>query len=284
MNSQNIEPVLTKNKIFNSVDLSVWLILLVLLALDLYFFKTNQQLESFISLFGFAVFLAQIVFAIIFFQGQICNGQRKNLLKVNRSLAGFWLLYLVLNIALGNHYTPIILFNLIAFIFTLILQAQAKALGKDDVSEYTIDQKAVFNLLLAIAILAGLAYLISVINLLAVGLVQYNPFIAPVIAMTFAVLMLKIARNRLDNFRVILNFIQIIALLVNALVSLVVVFIAYRSGNISAVSIGYILYFVIHLILAAIVSYGFIASKKLNLAIMLFVFLLSLCLVFTLCV
>ena len=213
----------------------------MVLGIDLFIFSLQPEKRTMPHL-GVGVLIAQLISLLVFYRGEICPGQRGRLIKVNLTFAIYWAVWLLISL-LHNH-TLTNVMSVCGLSVVYFIWKQPKT------------EKICNSFLLMAALIAGLgclSYLMIFIVLPASAFAEYNPF-APILAgVILANLALVIARNRLQGFIALLPLAMIILLALNALAMFLFLLLNGMESAVDSDSIfAYIIYFVCHFVIAAI--------------------------------
>lgn len=228
----------TKN-IFTSLFFIV-----ILLVMDLFTLSLQPQAKA-ISHLSVGVLFAQMVVFLVFSQGQICNGQRSRLIKVNLYLLLYWSIWLFISLFSNYHYVITDLVSLcgIAGCLAAWFQPQDPQMRK--------------SILILGALLSGLGiicYFLMFMDLSWHFFPQYNLFAQLLMGVILANILLVISRNRLHGFIALLPLVMLIFLLLNAMAVLGFMAYAYSSAVTFANEFALGLYFLLHLVIVAIIA------------------------------
>lgn len=215
----------------------------MVLGIDLFIFSLQSEKQTMPHL-GVGVLVAQLISLLVFYRGEICPGQRGRLIKVNMTFAIYWAVWLLISLLQNNH-TLTNVMSVCGLSVVYFIWKQPKT------------EKIRNSFLLMAALIAGLgclSYLMIFTVLPASDFAEYNPF-APILSgVILANLALVIARNRLQGFIALLPLAMIILLALNALAMFFIFY--FLNGMESAVNsdsvFAYIIYFVCHFAIAAI--------------------------------
>ena len=209
--------------------------------IDLFIFSVQPEKRTMPHL-GVGVLIAQLISLLVFYRGEICPGQRGRLIKVNLTFAIYWAVWLLISL-LHNH-TLTNVMSVCGLSVVYFIWKQPKT------------EKICNSFLLMAALIAGLgclSYLMIFTVLPASTFDEYNPF-APILSgVILANLTLVIARNRLQGFIALLPLAMIILLALNALAMFLFLLLNGMESAVDSDSIfAYIIYFVCHFVIAAI--------------------------------
>ena len=213
----------------------------MVLGIDLFIFSLQPEKQTMPHL-GVGVLVAQLISLLVFYRGEICPGQRGRLIKVNLTFAIYWAVWLLISL-LHNH-TLTNVMSVCGLSVVYFIWKQPKT------------EKICNSFLLMAALIAGLgclSYLMIFTVLPASDFAEYNPF-APILSgVILANLALVIARNRLQGFIALLPLAMIILLALNALAMFLFLLLNGMESAVNSDSIfAYIIYFICHFVIAAI--------------------------------
>lgn len=247
--------------------LSALLPLLFLLAIDLTAMLEGYSFFRAISHFSFAIFTAQLICQVVFWRGDICNGQRSRLVQLNFVFALFWAIWFLASLFSNYHYILMDIMAVCGIIATISVWGQPQ-------------QQSLRNNLLVIgltAIVLGMLIYLWLFTLLpSLSRLQFSPFSQWVTGIILAYILLLMAKNRLQNFIALLPLLAILGLIANALWALGVLFL--YQNELAQVMWYYSLYFILHLLLLGCWAYPIWYKTKLNYILLLFMLELSVCL------
>lgn len=217
----------------------------VVLAVDLFIFALKPQTQG-IPHLGLAVWVAQLLSLLVFYKGEICPGQRGRLIKVNLAFALYWSVWMVVSILPAYHHTLTNIMSLCGLSVVYFIWKQPK-------------EEKLRNSFLLMATLVGglgvLGYVISLSLLPWAAFAEYNP-IAPILAgVILAHLSLVMAKSRLQGFIALLPLVMIMLLILNALVMFIFLVLNGLESAVNSESIfAYAIYFICHLVMAAVLA------------------------------
>ncbi|MFZ7229699.1 hypothetical protein ACLSZN_00745 [Avibacterium avium] len=244
--------------------ITCFLPLLLLISLDSFALYLQGQSKA-ISHFSLAVFVAQLLCILVCHKGEICNGQRSRLIKVNNYFLIYWIFWLLLSLFSNYHYVLTDMLCLCGIGSTLAIYFQSADLQL---------RKAI---LFFGALLAGLGivvYGLIFTQLSWVALLPYSPFGQILLGVILAYLVLVISKNRLQGFIALLPLIMIVCLLLNAIFSVLLVYLV-QSAVIFSNELALGLYFLLHLVLMAIIAFPIIKQTKLSYQTLLLLFFIT---------
>lgn len=214
-----------------------------------------QEQPKAISHLSFAVLIAQLLCLLVFYRGQICNGQRARLINVNRYLILYWCFWLILSLFSNYHYVLTDMVSLCGIGLTLAILFQP--------AEEPL-RRSMLLLGGLLGILGLLVYGLIFFQLPWLSLFSYNIFGQILAGVILANLCLVIAKNRLQGFIRLLPLVMIIFLLLNGILSATLIYIAYQSAVIFYNELSLGLYFALHLILMGIIAFPILKNTKLG--------------------
>ena len=214
----------------------------MVLGIDLFIFSLQSEKQTMPHL-GVGVLVAQLISLLVFYRGEICPGQRGRLIKVNLTFAIYWAVWLVISLLQNNH-TLTNVMSVCGLSVVYFTWKQPKT------------EKIRNSFLLMAALIAGLgclSYLMIFTVLPASDFAEYNPFAQILAGVILANLALVIARNRLQGFIALFPLSMIILLALNALAMFLFLLLNGMESTVNSDSIfAYIIYFVCHFVIAAI--------------------------------
>ncbi|OOR99642.1 hypothetical protein B0186_07365 [Canicola haemoglobinophilus] len=217
--------------------------ILFLIAIDFFTMSLQAQAKA-IPHLSLAVLVAQLLSVLVFTKGEICNGQRSRLLKVNLYFLPYWSLWLFISLFSNYHYVLTDLVCLSGIGVTLSIWQQPKDLQM---------RKSLLMLGTLMGGLGAVIYLLIFIDLPLIYLPQYNPMAQTLLGIILANLLLVIAKNRLQGFIALLPFFMLITLLLNALIVLGILVLASQH-IVFPNQLAWGLYFILHLIVMGAIA------------------------------
>ncbi|WP_315091575.1 hypothetical protein [Aggregatibacter segnis] len=215
----------------------------LLLVIDLFAFWLQPPSNA-MSHLAFGVLTAQLICLIAFIKGEICNGQRSRLGRVNLYFGLFWLVWLLRSVGMNEHNESMDLVCLCGLAIAIITWKQPVEIRRR-------------HLLLKIAGFIGMLGVIGY-GLMLVGevnLIQVNPVAQILLGIILANLAFVISRNRLKGFIALLMLAAIAFLALNALFVLANLFIlSQQSAVVFTNEFALLLYLLLHLVMAAILA------------------------------
>lgn len=246
--------------------LLVLLPLLFLLAVDLTAMLEGYSFFRAISHFSFAIFSAQLICQIVFWRGDICNGQRSRLVKVNLWFMLFWAIWFIVSLFSNYHYILMDIMAICGIITSITVWGQPQ--------EEKLRNKLLLIGLICIS-LGMLIYLWVFFLFPPLSRLQFSPLSQLVTGVILAYILLIVAKNRLQNFIALLPLIAVSGLILNVFFALAVLF--YYQAELVHSMLYYILYFILHLVLVGFWAYPIWYNRKLNYIALLFMLELSVC-------
>ena len=223
--------------------LSSFFPIFLLLVIDLFAFWLQPH-PNVISHLALGVLTAQLICLIAFIKGEICNGQRSRLGRVNLYFGLFWLVWLLRSVGMNEHNESMDLVCLCGLAIAIITWKQPVEIRRR-------------HLLLKIAGFIGMLGVIGY-GLMLVGevnLIQVNPVAQILLGIILANLAFVISRNRLKGFIALLMLAAIAFLALNALFVLANLFIlSQQSAVVFTNEFALLLYLLLHLVMAAILA------------------------------
>ena len=215
----------------------------LLLVIDLFAFWLQPPSNA-MSHLAFGVLTAQLICLIAFIKGEICNGQRSRLGRVNLYFGLFWLVWLLRSVGMNEHNESMDLVCLCGLAIAIITWKQPVEIRRR-------------HLLLKIAGFIGMLGVIGY-GLMLVGevnLIQVNPVAQILLGIILANLAFVISRNRLKGFIALLILAAIAFLALNALFVLANLFIlSQQSAVVFSNEFALLLYLLLHLVMAAMLA------------------------------
>ena len=214
----------------------------LLLAVDLFAFWLQPPSNA-MSHLALGVLTAQLICLIAFIKGEICNGQRSRLGRVNLYFGLFWVVWLLFSLGTSYHHVFIDLVCLCGLAMTIITWKQP----------FEVKLR---HLLLKIAGFIGILGVIGYLMLVdEANLIQFNPVAQILLGIILANLALVISRNRLKGFIALLMLVAIAFLALNALFVLANLFIlSQQSAVVFTNEFALLLYLLLHLVMAAMLA------------------------------
>ncbi|CAM3722356.1 hypothetical protein [Avibacterium endocarditidis] len=242
----------SQSKSFTFMLSAIPLCLLILVDSFALFLQGQPKAISHLSL---AVLATQLLCVLVFHKGQICNGQRGRLVKVNGYLFVYWGFWLLLSLFSNYHYVLTDMVSLCGIGLSLAIWFQPT------------DTQLRQSILLLGALLGGLGvivYSLIFLQLPWLALLPYNFFGQLFMGVILANLFLVIAKNRLQGFIALLPLVMMIFLLLNGILSTVLIYLAHQSAVVFSNEFALGLYFFLHLVLVAIIALPILTKTKLS--------------------
>ena len=215
----------------------------LLLVIDLFAFGLQPKPNT-ISHLTLGVLTAQLICLIAFIKGEICNGQRSRLGRVNLYFGVFWVVWLLFSLGTSYHNVFMDLICLCGMAMTIITWKQP----------FEVKLR---HLLLKIAGFIGMLGVIGYCLILAdeANFIRFNPMAQILLGIILANLALVISRNRLKGFIALLMLAAIVFLALNALFVCVNLFmLSQQSAVVFTNEFALLLYLLLHLVMAAILA------------------------------
>lgn len=214
----------------------------LVLLVDLFLFN-RQSSVVLLPHFAIAMFTAQLGALLVFYKGEICPGQRGRLVKSNLYLALYWSAWLGISLFYPAS-TLIKVMSLCGLSATYVVWKQPR------------EEKTRHSFLLMATLVSFLGIMSQLVGLNALDfnkLPLYNPISQLIAGVLLMHLMLVIARSRLQGLIALLPLAVIVLLALNACASCV--FLAFNGAE-SAVNseavFAYLIYFLCHIVIAAL--------------------------------
>lgn len=238
----------------------------VLCALDFFIMSLQPQSKA-ISHFSFAVLVAQLLCLLVFLKGKICPGQRGRLIKMNLGLLLYWFAWLFVSLFSNYNYV-------ITDIVALCGIGTTFAIWQQPIKDRIL-QRSILILGIMVAMLGVITYLLVFFSFSINYLPLFNPFAQFLAGTILANLMLIAAENRLHNFMGLLPMTMLLALFLNAVVVLGLLFYAYFNAIEFPNELAWALYFTLHLLMLLILGVFLLKEKALNYPILLILLFIS---------
>ncbi|WP_249961019.1 hypothetical protein [Histophilus somni] len=217
---------------------------LLLIAIDFFTMSLQAQAKA-ISHLSLAVLVTQLLCILVFAKGEICNGQRFRLVKVNLYFLIYWGLWLFISLFSNYHYVLTDIVCLCGIALTLAIWQQPQDLQM---------RKSLLVLGTLVGVLGIVTYCLMFIDLPLLYFSQYNPVAQALLGIILANLLLVIAKNRLQGFIILLPFLMLITLLLNAIIVLGILFFAISQQVVFSNEFSWGLYFILHLVITCIIA------------------------------
>ncbi len=216
-----------------------------LLLIDLYTMFLQPQAKA-VSHLAFGVLIAQLLCCLVFVKGEICNGQRSRLIRVNLYFVLYWALWFLLSLFSNYHYVLTDMICLCGIIMLLAVWQQPPEEGL---------RKSVLMMGAVCGVVGLICYGLMLIDIPMLIWVQYNLFAQILMGVVLTNLTLVTSRNRLQGFIGLLPLLMMIALLLNAIAVLGVLANAHFVSAVSFLNdFAFVLYFALHLVAAAVLA------------------------------
>ncbi|MCW9698497.1 hypothetical protein [Avibacterium sp. 20-129] len=240
--------------------------LCLLLLLDNFALYLQGQPKA-ISHLSLAVLTAQLVCLLVFYKGQICNGQRSRLVAVNGYLFVYWGYWLLLSVCSNHHYVLTDMVSLCGIGLSLAIWFQPADMQL---------RKAILVFASLFGVLGVVVYGLIFLQLPWLALLPYNFFGQCFIGIILANLFLVIAKNRLQSFIALLPLAMMIFLLLNGVLSTLLIYFAHQSAVIFPNKFALALYFFLHLVLVAMIALPILTKTKFSYQTLLLLFFIAL--------
>lgn len=243
----------------------------LLLIIDLYAMWL-QPLGKALSHLVFGVLVAQLLCSLVFLKGDICNGQRGRLSEVHTYFALFWAVWFFLSLFSNYHYVLTDLICLCGMVMVF------SAWRQPNEAEMRV---GVLKIGVAAGAIGIICYVLMLLDAPSLAWIQYN-FAAQVLTgIVLTNLALVISRNRLQGFIALLPLLMIIVLLINAIAVLSILAIHHfsvvdgQSVVVFSNDFAFILYFALHLVIAAILAVHIFRKIKLEYPVLMILLTIS---------
>ena len=215
----------------------------LLLVIDFFAFGLQPQPNT-ISHLALGVLTAQLICLIAFIKGEICNGQRSRLGRVNLYFGLFWIVWLLFNLGTHIHNVSMVLLCLCGLAMAIITWKQP------------FEVKLRHRLLKTAGFIGILGVIDYCLMLVAEeNFIQFNPVAQILLGIILANLALVISRNRLKGFIALLMLTAIAFLALNALfVCMNLFLLSQQSAVVFTNEFALLLYLLLHLVMAAILA------------------------------
>lgn len=243
----------------------------LLLIIDLYAMWL-QPLGKALSHLAFGVLVAQLLCSLVFLKGDICNGQRGRLSEVHTYFALFWAVWFFLSLFSNYHY---VLTDLICFCGMVMVFS---AWRQPNEAEMRV---GVLKIGVAAGAIGIICYVLMLLDAPSLAWIQYNFAAQALTAIVLTNLALVISRNRLQGFIALLPLLMIIVLLINAIAVLSILAIHHfsvidgQSAVVFSNDFAFILYFALHLVIAAILAVHIFRKIKLEYPVLMILLTIS---------
>ena len=234
----------------------------LLLIIDLYAMWL-QPLGKALSHLAFGVLVAQLLCSLVFLKGDICNGQRGRLSEVHTYFALFWAVWFFLSLFSNYHYVLTDLICLCGMVMVF------SAWRQPNEAEIRVG-------MLKIGVAAGaigiICYVLMLLDAPSLAWIQYNFAAQALTGIVLTNLALVIA---------LLPLLMIIVLLINAIAVLSILAIHHfsvidgQSAVVFSNDFAFILYFALHLVIAAILAVHIFRKIKLEYPVLMILLTIS---------
>lgn len=237
-----------------SVRMFSILLILFLLGIDLFTYFLQPSIKAFSHL-AFGVLIAQFLCSLVFLKGEICNGQRQRLSNVHRYFMLFWLVWFGFSLFSNQHYVLTDLVCLCGFMMCLTCWTQPQ-------------EPQLRRSLLIMGMLSGLigvlCYLMIFIELPVVLWLPANIFAQALVGVVLVNLALTLSRNRLQGFIGLLPLLMGILTLLNAIGSLILLFVYQQHQVNFSNHFALMLYFLLHLFIMVLIAMPIFRKTRLG--------------------
>ena len=243
----------------------------LLLIIDLYAMWL-QPLGKALSHLAFGVLVAQLLCSLVFLKGDICNGQRGRLSEVHTYFALFWAVWFFLSLFSNYHYVLTDLICLCGMVMVF------SAWRQPNEAEMRV---GVLKIGVAAGAIGIICYVLMLLDAPSLAWIQYNFAAQALTGIVLTNLALVISRNRLQGFIALLPLLMIIVLLINAIAVLSILAIHHfsvvdgQSAVVFSNDFAFILYFSLHLVIAAILAVHIFRKIKLEYPVLMILLTIS---------
>ena len=243
----------------------------LLLIIDLYAMWL-QPLGKALSHLAFGVLVAQLLCSLVFLKGDICNGQRGRLSEVHTYFALFWAVWFFLSLFSNYHY---VLTDLICLCGMVMVFSAWRQPNEPEM------RVGVLKIGVAAGAIGTICYVLMLLDAPSLAWIQYNFAAQALTGIVLANLALVISRNRLQGFIALLPLLMIIVLLINAIAVLSIWVIHHfsvidgQSAVVFSNDFAFILYFALHLVIAAILAVHIFRKIKLEYPVLMILLTIS---------
>ena len=243
----------------------------LLLIIDLYAMWL-QPIGKALSHLAFGVLVAQLLCSLVFLKGDICNGQRGRLSEVHTYFALFWAVWFFLSLFSNYHYVLTDLICLCGMVMVFSAWRQPNELEM---------RVGVLKMGVAAGAIGTICYVLMLLDAPSLAWIQYNFAAQALTGIVLANLALVISRNRLQGFIALLPLLMIIVLLINAIAVLSILAIHHfsvidgQSAVVFSNDFAFILYFALHLVIAAILAVHIFRKIKLEYPVLMILLTIS---------
>ena len=223
--------------------LSSFFPIFLLLVIDFFAFGLQQQ-PNVMSHLALGVLTAQLICLIAFIKGEICNGQRSRLGRVNLYFGLFWIVWLLFNLGTHIHNVSMDSVCLCGLAMTITTWKQPSEVKL----RHRLLKTAGF-----IGMLGVIGYCLMLVD--EENFIQFNPVAQILLGIILANLAFVISRNRLKGFIALLMLAAIAFLALNALFVCVNLFLlSQQSAVVFSNEFALLLYLLLHLVMAAMLA------------------------------
>lgn len=232
----------------------------LLLIIDLYAMWLLPQGKA-LSHLAFGVLTAQLLCSLVFLKGDICPGQRGRLSAAHTYFAVFWAVWFVLSLFSNYHYVLTDLICLCGIVMLFAAWRQADDVGM---------RRGMLKIGVAAGVIGTVCYALMLTDAPPLIWIQYNFTAQALVGVVLANIALVIARNRLQGFIALLPLLMISLLFINAIAVLSILSVNHfstaegKSAVIFSNDFAFILYFALHLVIAAILAVHIFRKIKLE--------------------
>ena len=243
----------------------------LLLIIDLYAMWL-QPLGKALSHLAFGVLVAQLLCSLVFLKGDICNGQRGRLSEVHTYFALFWAVWFFLSLFSNYHY---VLTDLICLCGMVMVFSAWRQPNEPEM------RVGVLKIGVAAGAIGTICYVLMLLEAPSLVWIQYNFAAQALTGIVLTNLALVISRNRLQGFIALLPLLMIIVLLINAIAVLSILAIHHfsvvdgQSAVVFSNDFAFILYFALHLVIAAILAVHIFRKIKLEYPVLMILLTIS---------
>ena len=231
-----------------------------------------QPLGKALSHLAFGVLVAQLLCSLVFLKGDICNGQRGRLSEVHTYFALFWAVWFFLSLFSNYHYVLTDLICLCGMVMVF------SAWRQPNEAEMRV---GVLKIGVAAGAIGTICYVLMLLEAPSLVWIQYNFAAQALTGIVLTNLALVISRNRLQGFIALLPLLMIIVLLINAIAVLSILAIHHfsvvdgQSAVVFSNDFAFILYFSLHLVIAAILAVHIFRKIKLEYPVLMILLTIS---------
>ncbi|SEQ79336.1 hypothetical protein [Basfia succiniciproducens] len=227
----------------------------LLLGIDIYTMFLQTEAKA-ISHFNLGVLAAQFICSLVFLKGRICNGQRGRLTQAVMYFAVYWLVWLLLSLFSSYHFILTDMLSVAGLLMLFSMWRQPLEPGS---------RRLMLNMGALAGLLGVICFFVQLAEIPVLHWVQYNFFGQTLAGVILANLLLEISRNRLQSFIALLPLVMSVLLVLNSILTLAVL--AYGqlgSAVVFANNFAFVLYFLLHLVMIAILAFHIFRKAKLS--------------------